>query len=304
MGSAALVGWLLVHYDLGKVWEATRQAASWELLAVWAAAIVVVWVADSACLHVLFGRLGMRLRLRDVLAVKGASYFLNLVNYNAAAGGIGWAAGRLSGRGAWRGISALVLLNAVDLMGLVVYVTLGLATGATIDASVRAALVPLVAVAWVAYPAGMALAHVPWPGPLERIRRLAVLDALRRATFADHVVLLGIRVGFLALYLAVQWISLHAFGVPVPLHALMVYNAAITLVTALPISVAGIGSVQVAMVALYRPWASPERIVACGLAIAFLFAAIRTLIGYACLPAATRLMERSQAGREPNPPRA
>lgn len=83
---------------------------------------------------------------------------------------------------------------------------------------------------------------------LEMLAPLADLDVLTVIRF------LGLRMCLLLTYLGSQYILLQLFGVDVPLLRLTVYNSLITFVQIVPISVAGLGTVQVVMRHFYAPY--------------------------------------------------
>ena len=77
---------LLNKYDPKAVWEALKNADLGFLLPLWTAAVLIVYLADTGCLVHLFRMCRQKVDIGDLFRVKGASYLLNVINYNAAAG--------------------------------------------------------------------------------------------------------------------------------------------------------------------------------------------------------------------------
>ena len=75
--------WIGSQIDTDAMVRALERAEHGPLLAWMGVFTVLIFLADSACLHLLFGRLLGRFSFSEVLAVKGVSYFLNAVNYSA-----------------------------------------------------------------------------------------------------------------------------------------------------------------------------------------------------------------------------
>jgi len=85
---------------------------------------------------------------------------------------------------------------------------------------------------------------------------------------------------------------LPCFGVGVPLRALVGLVPVIMSVSALPVTVSGLGSTQLAMGALYAPWSDPASILAYSVVYSATLVLFRVPIALLCLPFASDVLRR------------
>jgi uncharacterized membrane protein YbhN (UPF0104 family) len=286
------VGYIGWAHDVRAIGDALLAVRLDWLLALWLVTIIAVFLADVGCLTLLFSRLNAPVTYRELLPVKGASYFLNIVNYNAAAGAVAWFLRKTQGVPFLEAASSMLWLNVIDLIALNAYVTAGLLlAGDAFPADTRATL-------WLANGALYAVyvgSAIYWNAGFDffvlgRLRGLAIFSAFRRATVGTHLQFLALRASFLMLYVVMQFASVRLFGIEVPFGMLLVYNAIITFIGTIPISIAGLGTTQLAMLAFYGPYGSDAQILAYSTATIAMFAAARALIGYFYLGEITRKM--------------
>ena len=96
------------------------------------------------------------------------------------------------------------------------------------------------------------------------------------------------RVPMLVFYTAMQYFALESFGIHIPFARLLVYVPIQMLIAGLPISISGIGTVQVTQRVLYEPYASTAAIDAYAVAIILGFMVPRLLVGLAFVRKASR----------------
>jgi hypothetical protein len=116
-------------------------------------------------------------------------------------------------------------------------------------------------------------------GPLDRIRDLELFRAARETPVNRLAVLGFLRLCFVISFVMLFGTALGAFGIWVPLGDLVVGTAAVSLVASLPIAVAGLGTGQVAVVYMFKYWASPEVLLASNLALTAALISMRAGIG-------------------------
>lgn len=277
-----LLTYLGLTYDVDKVWSALKDANIAVLLPFWGVSAFVVFLIDAKCLVYLFSWLNVPVTLRQILPIKGSSYFLNIVNYNAAAGAIALLVKKRAGIPFLESASSMLFLNVIDLTVLTVLVGAGLAFSPPgVTADMRSALVAVTVGILGIYLGAL----VYWNGGfnfflLGKLRTWSIFSAFRRAQLKHHVALLGVRTAYILVFAVIHYVSLHLFRVDVPFAELVIYNSILTLVGTIPISFAGLGTTQVVMVALYAPYSEAEPILAYSTSIIFVFIATRVLIGY------------------------
>ena len=275
-----LLVYLAMTTDLGAVWRSLISVNLALLIPVAVVFIGGVFLYDAKTLAVLFTRLNRPVSYRDILPVKGASYFLNVVNYNAAAAAMALFLRKRAKIPFLEGASSLILLNVVDVAALNLLITGGLLLapgvvgGATRDALliVNVSIYGLLAGSFVYWNAGFDFFV------LGRVRTWTLFSAFHRATLRDWGVLLLWRLGLVLLYTLYALVVMHLFHIPVPFDVLLVFNPIITLIGTLPISVSGIGTTQVAMRELYGAFGTTAQIDAFSTTSIFIYQVVRLLI--------------------------
>jgi hypothetical protein len=91
-----------------------------------------------------------------------------------------------------------------------------------------------------------------WRIPLlERLRNLAVFSVFAEATVADYAKMVALRLPMVVLFVAHNAVLLPCFEIDVPLSGVAACTPIVSFVTALPISIAGLGTYQVAVRELF-----------------------------------------------------
>ncbi|HEV8242240.1 MAG TPA: lysylphosphatidylglycerol synthase domain-containing protein [Thermoanaerobaculia bacterium] len=246
LGAAILV-WLLLRVPLAAV-AAALAGGRWGALTAYVAfELALLLVIDSWATVVTLRQCGGSPPHRDVLAMRGATYLLNLVHFGAGQGAFGWYLAR-AGRGGWNAGGALLLMLATQGLALVLVVAAGL----------------LLAPPWLARPAlpiaALALAGIVAylvvismrPGWAQRV---ALLRPLLVAGLRGHLVAGAARVPHMAVLVLLNWGLYRVWGMPVPLRFGLAVWPILMLVSALPITPSGLGTVQAMQVSLFAEWA-------------------------------------------------
>ena len=254
------MAWIGSQIDMDAMVNALAHADHGPLIAWMALFTILVFLADSACLHLLFGRLLGRFSFSEVLAVKGVSYFLNAVNYSAGTGSIAYFVHKRGDQPFLKALSALLWLNFVDIAALLILLSLGMLMGSELLPETIAERLPWVIGVGGAIVIGALLYwRLGWDFLiLGRLRSLSVFAAFEDAKMSDYVTLLGARTAFIGLYVFMTWALLPTFQIPVPLTALLVYVPLLTFVQIVPASISGLGAIQWVMIALYTPHFAAE----------------------------------------------
>ena len=209
--------------------------------------LALLLVVDAWATEVTLRLCGGSPPFRDVLAMRGATYLLNLVHFGAGQGAFGWYLAR-AGRGGWSAGGALLLMLATQGLALVLVVAAGL----------------LLAPPWLARPAlpvaALALAGIVVYLVVVAMRpawaqRVALLRPLLVAGLRGHLVAGAARVPHMALLVLLNWGLYRVWGMPVPLRFGLAVWPILMLVSALPITPSGLGTVQAMQVSLFAEWA-------------------------------------------------
>ena len=265
--SLVIVGYLFWSVDMVAVVSAVQGADLQALFWIMVLSAPVILVADAATLWLLFARLVARIPYREVLAIKGVSYFFNAITYSAGTGGIAYLVHRRLNTedrvapdakpisGFLHALSVLLWLNFIDLIALVLLIGAGLLLASDHVPVELASRLPYVLVGFAFIAVG---ALVYWRQGVDflvlgRLRTWRIFRAFADATMADYGLMVASRVGFVGVYIVLTWLLLPTFQIEVPFLLLLVYMPIGTFVQIIPASVSGLGAVQVVMIALYAP---------------------------------------------------
>lgn len=209
--------------------------------------------------------------------IKSASYLLNLVHYAAGAGVLAVLLRRRVGIGLGDAMGMVMLIVLLDLGVLIVLTAVGVTWIGSERPLVQGSMV---AAAGASIAAGLIVLRAPMSfGPLDRVRDLKLFRAARTAPVGRLARLAALRTGFVSCFIALVWTALLAFDIQLPLGDVILGVALISLVAALPIAVAGLGTGQVAFVYVFEAGADKETLLACSLALSAGLILLRALIG-------------------------
>jgi len=311
VGTALLLGYLAATTDLEAAWAALRGADLPRLLATLFWAIPSTYLLDSLGVTVLLRRVGVRVPCGEFLRVKGASYLLNIVNYNLGLVLMAAVVKTRSDRGWGSAGSPFLMLNFLDLsvFGILVIAALSLGQCPFPDPAVRTALWVAAAGATLIPPFLMAFSRLPQDrGWFGRLAGHGLLEAFRRLDPRFLPLILLARAGLVLLYALMNRSFLLSFGADVPLPKLLVFMPILTLVAFIPISVSGLGSTQVVMRSFYGPFVSPAMAAtdAARAAVIDAFSTstilatilVRAVIGVLCLPWVSKALAQGRGERE------
>lgn len=214
---------------------------------------VAVLASDSLATWLALIALQLRRPFVGVLVARGATYLLFVVNYAVGQGGFGYYLYR-TGVAPLRATGATLFLIGTNLATLLV---VALAAWAARTAAGGAASGPAVAAMWTLTGAGIAfvvyLAVIALaPGFLARRELLAPLFA---AGLRGHAVAMLGRVPHVTVVVLGQWAAMRAWGIAVPLAAGLTLMPVVVIISALPISPAGLGTMQAALLVFFSDYA-------------------------------------------------
>ena len=256
---ANLLPWLItasigLYIGLTSDWDtvvATLQAADFiGFIPVVIFVVVTVFLFDSWCLVKLFARFNAPVRYREMLPLKGTSYLLNVINYNAAAAGIALFFRNRKGVPLLEAMGSMLWMNFIDIVSLATLLLIGLAISpADVAANLRMTLtvgafsIYLILVGSCIY----------WNLGFDwfflgRLRSWRIFSGFRAAKMRDYAYFIGIRTAFVLSYVVSQWASMPFFNLDASLSHLLLYVPALTFIGTIPLTtIAGLGTVQVLM---------------------------------------------------------
>jgi len=209
--------------------------------------------------------------------IKSASYLLGMVNYALGAGALTILVRRRVGMNLATAAGSILLISLLDLLSLLLLAIIG---AGLLGAGAPALQAGVVLGGGGLIVLGFAVLRAPTPlGPLDRLRDLQLFSAARTAPISLLLELGALRLVFVGSFIALAWATISAFDVSIPLLPLMVNTAALLLIAALPIAVAGLGTGQLAFVKLFERYADAEVLLAVSLTLSFGLIVTRSLLG-------------------------
>ncbi|MFO1378983.1 MAG: lysylphosphatidylglycerol synthase domain-containing protein [Chitinivorax sp.] len=257
LAGLALVG-MLIWTQGGQALLAALAIADIGQFGAWLALFVLLWwLIESWNLHTLFLRAGMPQPWADIARLRGSSYLWQIVNYSLAIGSIGLFLRRRSGVSVAGAGGVMAVYMWAELVALALLALPGIAA-----ASAFARSTALIGGGFVLLSLALALllrtnARLP--------RLMPLLRPLRLFRWRDLLAIVAGRALYFAAFIAFFYCTLPAFGIAVPLPVLLAAVPAIFLAGNLPISAAGVGTIQAGMLFCFHDYAMPQAILAFGL---------------------------------------
>lgn len=240
-------------------------------------------------------------RYAELLPARAASYVVGFFNTNAGRGTLAVHLARRLGSPFLQLGSTVLFLVLTEYLHLVAWATIGILQ---IRSDVARQLLwgpPAVALVWLAVftysrlgtdgdVTGGGAQHPNRPSRLLRIvlapRGWALLRTFRLAPARRYAQVIALRAPMFFVSLCLHYVAARAFGLAIPFAALVAFLPVIFMIAALPITVARLGTTQVAWVFFFSSYADAPTLLAFSLAAHLTFVVTRALLGVAFLPRA------------------
>jgi hypothetical protein len=284
-----LLGWVFASVPLSQAWQALEAAGPGTVLGITAVYFAYTFVADAGATWATFRWFCARLRLRDVIAIRGVTYLLALLNYNVGQGGIVYFVAKKHGVGVTRATGTVLLTMGVMLVALLLLAAVGSATAGAGDPRL-AVMQKITTVGLAGFLVYLVLIRLAPPF----LTRHEVLAPLFDAGITGHLKAFLVRFPHVAGHVLFQWVLLRMFGVEVPFLAAATLLPVVFVVGWIPIAVQGLGTQQVASIALFARYASgttadeqAAKVVAFSLTLSAIVSCFSALTGLAFLGTAS-----------------
>ncbi|MBY0399478.1 flippase-like domain-containing protein [Myxococcota bacterium] len=293
--SAALLAYLAFRIDVRAALDHLSLATTLRFLAPLAVWNGVTLLIEAHCLHRVTAACGQAISRTTAARIKSACYLLSLFHYAAGATALSFLLRRRMQTSLARAASAVFVIALLDMGSVAGMAMLAGGLLPTLGAGLRSGLL-LALLAAVA--GGFFLLRTQRSlGPLDYLRELEILEAFRTLPTTTLVELVGLRIGFVACYVAMVAGLFWAFGVSIGPAELALKVAVLLLISALPIAVAGIGTAQVAFVTLFAASAPEDLLLSMSLLLSIALTLARAALGLAF---AGELSREARSAPEPS----
>jgi len=274
-----LIVYLLWYVPLEDVWRAVREADVQWYVPIVLLSVVYWFLLDSLAYSYLITRFNAPLSWKEARGMRGVTYWVAALNWNAGTAAIILYLNRLKDIRPLASASSVLFYTMFDAMILMALALVG--------ASFLSEDEMMQTVQWVAasFFVGNAIflvvviADSPGWTWLEKIRGWSIFSSHRQAKSVDFMVLLAIRVAYLTGFVGCFLIGARTFGVDVPLGLGLASVPVIMVAGALPISPAGLGTQAAAMLFFWSEAGDSGSIVAYGLVFPVSLMLARVVLG-------------------------
>lgn len=277
--AVAILGYIFAQVPISEALEAASTARYEVFLAAMAAAVLTWFLIDSAAFAFLFSRYNTTLSWAQARSLRGMTYLATPINWNLGTAAVILHLRSSKNINALDSSSTMIFYQTIDAIILTGYVVLGTSllddTPEIISLRNTSALVAILMVALLALQMG----NQPGWRWLARLRNTRLFQAHRKATLGEVALLCVMKALYFSVFIGVFWFGCHAFGVNVPLQLTIAATPAILLAAAIPITPAGLGTQQAAMIYFFSPYGDEASILAFGLTFPVALILFRCLLG-------------------------
>ncbi len=281
VATVAIFSLLLRRISLEQVVE-SLTAVNWPLyLLLMAPYSVAYFLLDSAAVTWVVRRFHVAVRYREILPVRAVTYVLALVNSSVGQGGLALWLHRREAVPLVAMAGTVLFLGVLEIFNLVLVSSVGVFFAGTTVPGLERAYIVLYSViaATLLYFNLLPLLGLRRPVP-------GLLATFGRASLLDWFVILAIKASSLTIAVLVHATALRLWGLPIPLEAMLANLPLIFLASAIPLTVAKLGTSQAAWIFLLGAWAPEASLLAYSLVAHLVFLVLNALIGVAFLPTA------------------
>lgn len=224
---------------------------------------VIVMLIDCVGLRWAISRFSTQVSFRETILMRGATYLLMLVNYNLAQGGMAFYLRRTHKAPVFKTLGTIFFLTITDLS---LMTGCGVVAAVISDVSYRGLpLKPFVEKVALFFYAFLLLWILFWKyvdhpfvkpalrlKPFQWLINHQVFSTFRQLSWSDYAKTVLFRTPVVIFILVSFFFWLHAFRSHVPLVDVLTYSPIILVIGTLPITPAGIGTVQALCVEFFR----------------------------------------------------
>ncbi len=277
--AAAILYYVFSQVALADAWAAGREANLELFLPIMLLAVLLWFAIDSAAFAFLFTRFNEKFDWSEARSLRGMTYLLTPINWN-----LGTAAVILHLRSSKRidaidSTSTMVLYQMIDGVVLGSFALAGVFAlpDSPELASLQTVVLGLVAFQFLSLV--VLVANRPRTVILDRIRGVGLFRSHRIAHSGDIALLFLMKFFYFAVFIGAYWVGCRAFDIALPISLAAAATPVILMAGALPITPAGLGTQQAAMLFFFAPYGEEASILALGLTFPVALLFFRMLVG-------------------------
>lgn len=310
----ALIFYLIFrHVSLHRFLAAVGQADYGLFFGLMIPNVLLYFAWDTLVLAVVMRWFHGRIRYRDLLPVRAVAYIVTLVNPDLAEGATALYLTRQSGAPFWQIVGTVVFLSWMELTHLSAWAALGmLIRPASLPRDVF--LIPVgFVVFWTFFLLYARRDWAPWRPALAAVReRLGIrrrrpvrdwqiFHTFRQADLKQYALVILLKSPMFFVSLVLTYWAAHAFGIHIPFLLLLAFLPIIFMLSALPVTVAHLGTTQAAWIFFFHGYAPVSTLLAFSLAAHLSFVLARAGFGLIFVPRAygelSRMLEPERRER-------
>ncbi len=277
--AAAILLFLFRDVELSEALRAADHADLSLFVPLSLGCVTTWWVIESTAFAQLFSRFNTPLSWAEARSIRAVTYLLTPINWNLGTGAIILHLRRSKGVAVLEATSSILFYGLIDALALGSFALAGVSVlppSPTLEGIARgAAGLLLVALGLLA----LFLREGPSWGWLQRIKQVAIFRTHRMARARDVAVLFALRFAYFGGFVLFFWIGARAFHVDVSLGLAAASVPLILIAGSIPVTPAGLGTQQAAILFLFAGHGSEAQILAFGLAVPVAQSLSRVLLG-------------------------
>lgn len=223
----------------------------------------VVMLVDCVGLRWVISRFSTRVTYVETILMRGATYLLMILNYNLAQGGMAFYLKRTHKAPVFKTLGTIFYLTLIDLTIVLTFAVIAVLIEDAVYREIHlrpfvfhfAAVFYILFILWslfwrnINHPLVLLFRRLK---PFEWLIKRDLFVTFRESTYKDMITTFFLRTPTMLLVVASFFLWIHAFRSFVPLTDLLLYSPLIMVVGTLPITPAGVGTVQALCIEFFQ----------------------------------------------------
>jgi uncharacterized membrane protein YbhN (UPF0104 family) len=249
--------------------EALGRARLGLFLPLVAGAVLVWFTLESAAYAYTFSRFNVPISWRDARSLRALSYLLTVIHWHLAKAAVVLRLNSAHGVGILAATSTLLLYQMIGVGVLALFATVGALMLPKSTGVAPLALATIALLVGVLTSLALLRSDRPRLRPLDALRALTLAQAHRKLEVRDVVIIGGVKVVYQLVFVLVYYFGMRAFGLAPSFSLVLIATPILQAIGSLPITPAGFGTQQAAMLFLFSDPAAAGADGAAVLAFAF-----------------------------------